>query len=142
MKVHTATEDRPERLSGQESGLIVHDPPSAGRFLQDTSVKTLANWRCDGIGPPFIKIGGKVAYFEKDLIAFLESRRFSSTTDYTVRATKRKKNPSASECQAPPTSPIDVNAGTAVKRGTNRRTRKCSTPSAASQGDVTSGTDE
>ena len=36
---------------------------------------TLAHWRCQGVGPAFIKIGAKVAYRGADLNAWLNRRR-------------------------------------------------------------------
>lgn len=42
--------------------------------------KTLAMWRCDGIGPRFTKIGGKVFYFQTDLDVWIDDAgKFSST---------------------------------------------------------------
>ena len=34
--------------------------------------KTLHTWRSQGRGPKFIRIGKRVRYFERDLIAFVE----------------------------------------------------------------------
>ena len=42
--------------------------------------KTLENWRCLGVGPPFYKIGERVFYDEADLDAWLQSRRRTSTS--------------------------------------------------------------
>lgn len=43
--------------------------------------KTLAMWRCDGIGPRFTKIGGKVFYFQTDLDAWIDDAgRYTSTS--------------------------------------------------------------
>ena len=36
-------------------------------------VQTLANWRCQKTGPPFVKIGRKVLYLEGELDQFLQS---------------------------------------------------------------------
>ena len=35
---------------------------------------TLGKWRCLHLGPPFVKVGGRVAYRRRDLDAWLESR--------------------------------------------------------------------
>ena len=43
------------------------------------SEASLARWRCDGSGPPFVKIGGKVGYLDEDLDSFLEGARRRST---------------------------------------------------------------
>jgi len=48
--------------------------------------KRLAKLRTMGAGPPFLKLGGgrngRVAYLPSDLRTWLESRRFTSTSDY------------------------------------------------------------
>ena len=38
-------------------------------------VQTLRNFRCRGEGPPYVKIGRAVRYFEGDLIAYLDKRK-------------------------------------------------------------------
>ena len=38
------------------------------------SYSTLAQWRCDGRGPAYVKIGQRIAYRGADLNAWLESR--------------------------------------------------------------------
>ena len=46
--------------------------------------QTLARWRCEGRGPPFIRlggIGGRVAYRTADVDAWLASRRAFSTAE-------------------------------------------------------------
>ena len=35
---------------------------------------TLAHWRCEGKGPPFVKLGGRVAYRGADLNAWIDSQ--------------------------------------------------------------------
>ncbi|MBF0423413.1 MAG: helix-turn-helix domain-containing protein [Magnetococcales bacterium] len=32
--------------------------------------KTLQNWRCKGIGPPYIKIGGHILYRQEEIDAY------------------------------------------------------------------------
>ena len=34
--------------------------------------RTLDNWRCDKVGPPFVRVGGKVFYRPADLVAWVE----------------------------------------------------------------------
>ena len=36
---------------------------------------TLAKWRCMGIGPPFIRFGGRILYLGKDLNDWLDQHR-------------------------------------------------------------------
>jgi hypothetical protein len=64
---------------------------------------TLKVWRCKGRGPAFIKMGNSpqaaIAYDEADVRAFIESRKFSSTSAYgpaaqaNVRSTVRQPEP-------------------------------------------------
>ena len=42
--------------------------------------KTLANWRSQGFGPRFLKIGRLVKYDPDDLQAYREARRVTSTS--------------------------------------------------------------
>lgn len=37
--------------------------------------KTLANWRSQRIGPPYIRVGGSIRYSTDDLDAYLAERR-------------------------------------------------------------------
>lgn len=41
--------------------------------------KTLAIWRTTGTGPAFVKVGGRVFYFKKDVEAFCQGQRVRST---------------------------------------------------------------
>ncbi len=52
----------------------------AARYLR-LQPATLARWRYDGEGPDFRKFGSRVVYSKKELEAFAESRRRSSTSD-------------------------------------------------------------
>lgn len=48
------------------------------------SVGTLENWRCQGIGPKFIKtpgLRGKVLYDPADIEAWKASHRYQSTSE-------------------------------------------------------------
>jgi len=45
------------------------------------SPATLARWRWDGSGPPFIKIGGRVRYAESDIETFIREGIRTSTSD-------------------------------------------------------------
>lgn len=42
---------------------------------------TLARWRLEGGGPPYVKVGASVRYDAQDLDAFIESRKRRSTSD-------------------------------------------------------------
>ena len=52
--------------------------------LSGVKPKTLANWRCKGIGPAFVKVGAQIRYRPEDLKAFFDSRVFKSTSEYAV----------------------------------------------------------
>ena len=36
--------------------------------------KTLRNWRSQGLGPPFIRLGGAIRYRETDLLAWVDAQ--------------------------------------------------------------------
>jgi predicted DNA-binding transcriptional regulator AlpA len=55
------------------------NPPEAAAKRLNVSKPTLARWRCDGSGPKFIKIGGKVGYLDEDLNEYIERNRRVST---------------------------------------------------------------
>lgn len=48
------------------------DPRTTAAFLA-VSVLSLADWRCKGTGPVFLKLGSAVRYRRSDLEAWLES---------------------------------------------------------------------
>ena len=45
------------------------------------SQRTLERWRWHGVGPPFIKIGGRVVYRLEDIETFEAQQRRSSTSE-------------------------------------------------------------
>lgn len=44
--------------------------------------RTLANWRSQGSGPPFVKIGGAILYPREKLFSWEESNTVNSTSEY------------------------------------------------------------
>lgn len=54
--------------------------PAAAEFL-GIAQSTLSKWRLAGTGPRFCKLGRSVAYDAADLAAFIEARKFSSTSE-------------------------------------------------------------
>jgi len=46
------------------------------------SRQTLERMRCEGSGPPFIKIGRNVRYSQQDLIDWMGARRVRSTSEF------------------------------------------------------------
>lgn len=59
-------------------------PRECGTLL-GIGARTLANWRCEGFGPPFSKVGSRVRYRKEDVDAWVASRRFVSTSGYHMR---------------------------------------------------------
>lgn len=56
------------------------------RWGQRISPRTLANWRSQGMGPPFTKVGGAILY-EIDRLAEWEARNtVTSTSQYSGTA--------------------------------------------------------
>lgn len=45
-------------------------------------VRTLNNWRQNGSGPPFVKIGGAILYKVVDVEAWERARTVSTTSQY------------------------------------------------------------
>lgn len=58
---------------------VLLDTKAAAAYL-GLSVLTLADWRCKGEGPAFIKTGRYVKYRRSTLSAWLDSRTFTNTT--------------------------------------------------------------
>lgn len=52
------------------------------RFGGNVSVRTLSNWRSQGIGPAFTKVGGTVMYPLDKLIEWENKNTVSSTSQY------------------------------------------------------------
>lgn len=58
------------------------------------SPRQVERMRQEGSGPPFIRVGLRaVAYAEADVLAWEASRRFTSTSDETVKAARRQAVP-------------------------------------------------
>ncbi|MCA9466376.1 MAG: helix-turn-helix domain-containing protein [Nitrospira sp.] len=51
--------------------------------LLGVSCKTLATWRCKGLGPRFLKIGYRIGYRPEDIQEYLAGRLFSSTAEFS-----------------------------------------------------------
>lgn len=70
--------DKPGNLSSRFIPLLSEE--AAARFLGVTK-RTLKQWRQDGRGPRFVKVGRSVRYRMTDLEAFVESHTFTNTTE-------------------------------------------------------------
>lgn len=55
------------------------------RYQGKITVRTLANWRSQGISPPFTKIGGRILYEASELEAWERRRTVSSTAQYGAK---------------------------------------------------------
>jgi predicted site-specific integrase-resolvase len=58
----------------------------SARWKGTISPRTLANWRCTGNGPRFVKIGGRVMYRQSDVQAWENARSVTSTSQYARTA--------------------------------------------------------
>jgi len=56
----------------------------AAAFLK-VSPKTLERMRVEGAGPAFVKVGRSVRYRRSDLLAFIDSNVFGSTSEYASK---------------------------------------------------------
>lgn len=54
----------------------------AAAELLSVSHRTLQRWRVTGDGPPFRKIGRRIAYHVGDLEVWINQRKHTSTTEY------------------------------------------------------------
>ena len=52
------------------------------RWRNRINVRTLANWRSQGNGPNFVKIGGAIAYRLSDVEEWEKRNTVSSTSQY------------------------------------------------------------
>jgi len=66
---------QPEKVRGR-----LLNPIEAALWL-GLAPHTLARWRCEGIGPAFVKIGGRVFYESEELANFVAAHRRYSTSD-------------------------------------------------------------
>jgi hypothetical protein len=55
-------------------------PEEASKHLR-TARQTLAKWRCAKIGPPYVRIGGRIYYLRADLDAFIAGGRVADMAD-------------------------------------------------------------
>ena len=60
--------------------LSLLDTFEAAKYLGLKHPGTLCNWRSRKAGPPFVRIGSNVRYFETDLTAWLNAQRVESET--------------------------------------------------------------
>ncbi len=56
------------------------------RYRGEISVRTLANWRCLGVGPKYTKVGGRILYPLAEVTSWERSRTVGSTSSYARTA--------------------------------------------------------
>lgn len=56
------------------------------RYRGEITVRTLANWRCLGVGPRYLKCGGRVIYPLHEVVAWERARTVGSTSSYARTA--------------------------------------------------------
>ena len=69
----------PARSGPSDNGLELLTSDEAARELR-LAKQTLARWRCEGVGPAFVKMGGRVRYRRLDLETWTAGRRVISTS--------------------------------------------------------------
>lgn len=52
------------------------------RYKGKITVRTLANWRSNGVSPPFTKVGGRILYPFDELVEWEHRRTVSNTANY------------------------------------------------------------
>jgi hypothetical protein len=74
----TALRSPPDRAGGGNDQLLL-----AGEAAERLRVakQTLARWRVEGQGPPFVRIGSRVLYRVADIDAYVVERCFRSTAE-------------------------------------------------------------
>lgn len=68
-----ANDNRPQYLTPEQL---------AARWLNRITPRTLANWRCLGLGPRFRKIGGRILYPIAEVEDWEATRTAESTSGY------------------------------------------------------------
>lgn len=56
-------------------------PPDEASVYSGVAAKTLANWRSLGVGPTYVRVGGRVVYMVSDLDAWLAAHRISTSSE-------------------------------------------------------------
>ena len=57
-----------------EEEAVVWDTDEAAAFLR-ISPRTLGSWRSRGMGPTYVKVGRRVVYLQRDIVAWLYQQR-------------------------------------------------------------------
>jgi len=73
-----------QAITHPPAGGALLDPKAAAAFL-GCSDWTLAEWRCTGAGPRFVKVGRLVRYTPAALAEWIESHTGASTSEHDAR---------------------------------------------------------
>lgn len=81
-KVHEEEMARDLNIAEAELDCLVDENEAADMLCY--SVRALQNWRCRGGGPRFVKVSARsVRYRRRDLLAWIENRTVSHTSEAT-----------------------------------------------------------
>jgi len=57
-----------------EEEAVVWDTDEAAAYMR-ISPRTLVSWRSRGMGPTYVKVGRRVVYLQRDIVAWLYQQR-------------------------------------------------------------------
>jgi Helix-turn-helix domain len=69
-------------LTDQAAKQFLSPADVSSRYQGNISVRTLANWRSQGTGPAFTKIGGSIMYPLSRLLEWEDRNTVNSTSQY------------------------------------------------------------
>jgi hypothetical protein len=72
-------------MTGHPQEAFLTTAELSARYGGKVAVRTFNNWRTNGGGPPFLKIGGRVLYRLSDVVAWEDARTARSTSEYPNR---------------------------------------------------------
>jgi predicted site-specific integrase-resolvase len=76
--------------SSTSTAPVIRLSPADTAERLSVATQTLARWRHVGVGPPYLKIAGKVFYFSSDVDAFIQSCRVVPTRRTKTRTAKKR----------------------------------------------------
>jgi hypothetical protein len=72
---------------------VAHRQAKKARIL---AVNPLRYWRCAGIGPSYVKLGGRVKYDEADVEAYVNANKRKPSVRATLEGKRAERGASAS----------------------------------------------
>ena len=64
----------PLHREAEEEEAVVWDTDEAAAYMR-ISPRTLVSWRSRGMGPTYVKVGRRVVYLQRDIVAWLYQQR-------------------------------------------------------------------